>query len=331
MLANKDILFGKYFSGNASPEEVKEISDWLQQDPSHQAEFDSLEKLWKSSLHLKKEKDADVDLAWNQFKQLTETQPEVNVAKVNYRWLRIAAAVTLFLVMGIVVKVYYTESKSSVAPPLANTNGNSAIEEPIEILEPDVNAVSLDQLSSTEPKTKRVVKASKKFKFPSQTSDAVVTVVTGDSMEIFMLPDNSIVYLNANSKLEYPQNFNKSNRYVSLTGEAYFDVKRDSALFIIACENTLVKGKSTTVNVKSHSYDKEVEVIVATGAVEFSGVGYKDFKKLVLVPGESGYYNKSKSEILKSKHNRKNYKWWQKESLRAKIKNFFDNLLGKKH
>lgn len=331
MLANKDILFGKYFSGNTTPEEEKKLKEWLQQDPAHQAEFDSVEKFWKASLHLKKEEDADVDQAWNQFKQLTETSPEIRVTRVNYTWLRIAAAVTLFLVMGIVVKVYFMESGSSVTPALATKTVTPAIEKPLEASEPNLNAVSLDQLSSLETKTRPVVKASSKFKFPSQTSDAVVTVVAGDSMEIFMLPDNSIVYLNANSKLEYPQNFNKSNRYVSLTGEAYFDVKKDSALFMVACENTLVKGKSTTFNVKSHSSDKEVEVIVASGAVEFSGVGYKDIKKLVLVPGESGYYNKAKSEILKSKHERKNYKWWQKESLRAKIKNFFDKLLGKKH
>ncbi|PBQ31245.1 hypothetical protein CNR22_05515 [Sphingobacteriaceae bacterium] len=330
MLANKDILFGKYLSGNATHEEEKKIKEWLKQDPSHQAEFDSVEKFWKASLHLKKEKDADVNQAWDQFKHLTETQPEIKVTKVNYSWFRIAAAVTLFLVMGIVVKVYFVSSKSATTPVLANNSANKAVEAPVEINEPDFNSITLDSLASSKTKTKPLAKTSAKFKFPSQTSDAVVTVITGDSMEIFMLPDNSIVYLNANSKLEYPQNFNKSNRYVSLTGEAYFDVKKDSVLFMVACENTLVKGRSTTFNVKSHSSDKEVEVIVATGAVEFSGVGYKDVKKLVLAPGESGYYNKTKSEILKSKHERKNYKWWQKESLRAKIKNFFDKLFGKK-
>jgi len=331
MLGNKDILIGKYLSGNTSPEEEKKLTEWLKEDPSHQAEFDSVEKFWKASLDLKKEKEADVDHAWNEFKLLTETQAEIKIVNTNYKWLKIAAAVTLFLVMGIVVKVYFTEPSSITSPVLASETIKPLEEEPASVSTPDMNPVTLEELAASQAPIKPATKTSKKFNFPSQPSTPMITVVTGDSMEIFMLPDNSIVYLNANSKLEYPQNFNKTNRYVSLTGEAYFNVKKDSALFMVACENTIIKGKSTTFNVIGRATDKEVEVIVASGEVEFSGVGYKDFKKLVLATGESGYYNKPKSEIFKSKHHRKNYEWWQKKSLRVKIKNFFDRLLGRKN
>ena len=49
-----------------------------------------------------------------------------------------------------------------------------------------------------------------------------------------VLPDGSIVWLNAGSKLTYNKNFGTGNRDVTLVGEACFDVKRMARLpFII--------------------------------------------------------------------------------------------------
>lgn len=327
MLANKDTLIAKYLSGNSNPEEIKRLTEWLKQDPSHQAEFERVEKIWNTSLNLKKDKDADVESAWNEFRSLTESQPQLSTRKTNYSWLNMAAAVAVFVVSAIMVKLFTSEPLTAPKSQLSVVTVPEIQAGP-ETLANDSDVVSVDSTNATPAKP--LEKRQKKAAFPSRTSVAMITVNAGDSAQIFMLPDNSIVYLNAKSKLEYPQNFNKTNRRVSLTGEAYFDIKKDSGQFVVACENTIIRGKGTTFNVKSHSTDKEVEVIVAAGSVEFSGIGYKDFKKLVIKTGESGYYNKAKSEIVKSKHQRKNYKWWQKKSLRARIKDFFDKLLGKK-
>jgi transmembrane sensor len=328
MLVNKEILIGKYLSGNASPEETKKLMNWIKEDPSNQVEFEQAEKFWNLSLNLKKEKDADVENAWSEFKSLAEAQPEIHVRKTSYKWWRVAAAIALFMVMGIVVKLFYTQP--APVSSLAGRHISKAPVVPATVSTPDMSPVNLDTLPEVTV-VKTQAKRPKQRVFPVEKSIAMITISTDDSAKIFLLPDNSIVYLNANSKLEYPENFNKTNRRVSLTGEAYFEVKKDSGQFVVACENTIIRGKATSFNVKSHAADKEVEVIVAGGKVEFSGIGYKDFKKLVLNAGESGVYNKSKSAITKIKHVRKNHKWWQKKSLRAKIREFFDKVLGKKN
>lgn len=331
MLVNKDTQIGKYLSGNADADEVQKLKDWLKQDPSHQAEFDRMEKFWNASLSLKKNKDADIDLAWSEFKQLAEKQPSVKVNRSSFNWAGMAAAVAVFIVTALMVRLFMDG-----APPKTSVLAVQQVTEPSQELASasvqEVDTMALDSivLADEEVVKPTAVKSSKKFTFTGNTSQ-MITITSGDSARIFMLPDNSVVYLNSNSKLEYPNNFNKSNRHVTLVGEAFFDVKKDSAQFVVSCDNTVIKGRATMFNVKSPAGDKDVEVIVANGSVEFSGVGYKDFKKLVLKSGESGYYNKAKSEIIRSKHQRKNYRWWEKKSLKAMIKAFFDKLMGKKH
>ena len=41
------------------------------------------------------------------------------------------------------------------------------------------------------------------------------------------LPDGTIVYLNAKSSLTYSQDFGRESRNVELSGEGFFEVKKD--------------------------------------------------------------------------------------------------------
>ena len=50
-----------------------------------------------------------------------------------------------------------------------------------------------------------------------------VCAVRGDKL-LVLLPDGSRVWLNADSKLTYPEQFAKYNRNVMLEGEAYFEI-----------------------------------------------------------------------------------------------------------
>ena len=55
-----------------------------------------------------------------------------------------------------------------------------------------------------------------------------VCAVRGEKL-LVLLPDGSRVWLNADSKLTYPEQFAKYNRNVTLEGEAYFEVARNEA------------------------------------------------------------------------------------------------------
>lgn len=66
------------------------------------------------------------------------------------------------------------------------------------------------------------------------------------------LNDGSVVYLNGDTKLSYPENFEKEKREVYLQGDAFFDVRKDpDKPFIIETESVLVEVLGTSFNVKS--------------------------------------------------------------------------------
>ncbi len=83
------------------------------------------------------------------------------------------------------------------------------------------------------------------------------------------LPDGTIVTLNKNSSLEYPEVFSDTIRMVNMEGEVFFDVAKNPAKpFIIKTGLADIKVLGTSFNIKSRQGC--TEVIVETGTVEVS-------------------------------------------------------------
>lgn len=85
-----------------------------------------------------------------------------------------------------------------------------------------------------------------------------------------VLADGSMVWLNAESKLTFPETFSSDTREVYLTGEAFFDVAKNPAKpFIIHLKNGDVRVLGTSFNVKAFEGDGTIETSVLTGKVAF--------------------------------------------------------------
>lgn len=83
-----------------------------------------------------------------------------------------------------------------------------------------------------------------------------------------ILPDGSVVWLNAGSKLTYSTNFNLDNRLVHLEGEGYFQVaKNRKQLFVVDAFGFLVEGDETEFNVKAYREEPTIEAILVEGKV----------------------------------------------------------------
>ena len=95
-----------------------------------------------------------------------------------------------------------------------------------------------------------------------------ISVLYGSKSKI-TLPDGSTVNLNSGSTLRYPAEFDSENRNVSIEGEAYFDVKKDSHHpFLVKTNGIIIRVLGTKFNVKSYPEEKTVETTLVSGKVE---------------------------------------------------------------
>ncbi|CAM3994469.1 FecR family protein [Pedobacter westerhofensis] len=83
------------------------------------------------------------------------------------------------------------------------------------------------------------------------------------------LPDGTSVQLNADSKLDYPESFaGKNTREVTLTGEAFFDVKHDASHpFIIHTGKLKTTVLGTAFNISAYPSARTLTVTVTRGKV----------------------------------------------------------------
>lgn len=88
-----------------------------------------------------------------------------------------------------------------------------------------------------------------------------------------ILPDGSVVWLNAGSSLVLSDEFKKGNRNVTLTGEAYFEVVKNPYPFIVHASGINIKVVGTAFNVKSYPADKTVETTLFHGIIKLSRHG----------------------------------------------------------
>lgn len=87
----------------------------------------------------------------------------------------------------------------------------------------------------------------------------------------FLLPDSTTGWLNSGSQLRYPVEFEKERR-VSLSGEAFFNVKkRNGETFFVDVTDMGIKVLGTKFNISAYENDKVTEVVLTEGRVEVTG------------------------------------------------------------
>ena len=97
------------------------------------------------------------------------------------------------------------------------------------------------------------------------------------------LPDGTNVWLNSSSSLSYPIEFAGNERYVKLTGEAYFEVaKNKDKPFYVCANNVCVKVLGTHFNIAAYNDDAELTTTLLEGSVLIT----KNSKQRLLAPGQ---------------------------------------------
>ena len=137
------------------------------------------------------------------------------------------------------------------------------------------------------------------FYIHNQSNVPMVSVQAsyGETKQI-ILPDKSVVWLNAGSLLRYPAEFNQNLRAVSLEGEAFFSVTKDkSKPFVVKTDKLSVKVLGTEFNLKAYPDDNQTVATLKEGKIE---VQTEDQQLQQLVPNEQLTYD-NQTSIFKIK------------------------------
>ncbi|WFE82695.1 FecR family protein [Parabacteroides chongii] len=112
-----------------------------------------------------------------------------------------------------------------------------------------------------------------------------------------LLADGTEVWLNANSRLRYPEHFDLKQREVELNGEAFFEVEKDTGSpFIVKTNKMDIKVTGTKFNVSA--YDSEMYFVTSLleGSVSVSCVNDRS-RNYALRPQQQIVVSDHSSEI----------------------------------
>ena len=97
------------------------------------------------------------------------------------------------------------------------------------------------------------------------------------------LPDGTVVCVNSESSLRFPEKFTSNRREVFLEGEAYFEVKKDANRpFYVHTEVGKVRVLGTAFNVCAYSNDRFWQTTLVEGSVMIN----QEEKEVLLKPNE---------------------------------------------
>jgi len=118
-----------------------------------------------------------------------------------------------------------------------------------------------------------------------------------------ILSDGTKVWLNASSSLKYPTQFEEKERKVVLSGEGYFEVKRDEQHpFIVEAGEANIQVLGTKFNASAYANDTQNEVNLVEGTVRVEQRENKS-RNVVLKPGYEAVLKGRESGIVVKKAN----------------------------
>ena len=130
-------------------------------------------------------------------------------------------------------------------------------------------------------------------------ADISVEAPLGSKTKLY-LPDGTLVWLNAGSRIVYSQGFGVDNRKVELEGEGYFEVQRNEKLpFLIQTNDMDLRVLGTKFNFKNYVEDDEAIVCLLEGKVSLKNK-YIDCEEIILSPSEKIVMNKETGHMKKA-------------------------------
>jgi len=242
------VLLGRKMTGEARPEELRELEEILKQDPELYFSLHAIAELWHRNppdtsaesqeayqAHLQRMKEQGIQPPAD----LTQPNDQDEIADIPPpRDIPTTRMLIGFITISLMAFVIYVTA-ALVMP------------------EPQPGPASISEIST--PRGSR-------------------TTLT--------LPDGTRIRLNSGSNLSYGKNFGDKVRELTLSGEAWFEVTRKASQPLIVRTSSMdIKVIGTRFNIKSYPEDHSAEAILLNGSIEATLNNMKG-RKINMQPNE---------------------------------------------
>lgn len=123
-----------------------------------------------------------------------------------------------------------------------------------------------------------------------------------------ILADGSRVFLNSESQLTFPSYFEGDTRRVELTGEAYFEVKKDTRPFIVQTPDLSVEVLGTTFNINAYHTNPYINATLVEGSIRIHRA--ENQESFLLNPKHNLKWDKLSDEVFIQQVNTDLYTAW---------------------
>jgi transmembrane sensor len=291
-------LIIKFLKKELSVTEKKEFDLWLNASAENKTLVESFRNTESVQNEINYLNAVDLNRGWENVSKQINTPPSKTF--VWSKILRYSAAAVLIITVGFGIYKY------SAHNPLVALNQTTTVEDIMPgsqkaILKmADGSSIDLNtaSVSLKDPEGKLAISAKKGILYFGQDgkrnhTEGYNVLKTPRSGEYRMvLPDGTKVWLNAVSSLRFPTSFNKTERRVELSGEAYFEVTPNKNLpFKVAFNKTEVEVLGTHFNI--NSFGGKSKTTLVEGSVKVTEHG----KQELLKPGEEAIVNNGAVDI----------------------------------
>lgn len=280
-------LIRKHLAGTITPEEQQELDSWVKASPKHA----SLLKKYKQDDFLstinKKEDLEESKAAYQRFRSKVKSQNRF-LKHLREPFTAAASVAVLTLVASGLLFFWMSQSLSSSSHAIAQApTAVSADTAAVILITSTGETIAMNQPNGLMKVTESSIQVGEKsIVDESQASTEKIIyntlkIVRGKKFKM-QLSDGTLVWINADSEITFPNRFDKHHRKVSIKGEVFFDVTEDkNKPFVVETPRGQISVLGTAFNV--YCYQDEVPATtLVRGKIKYS----LGDQSVILKPGQ---------------------------------------------
>lgn len=287
-------LMHLYLSEAITDEEKQELQQWLDTSLKNKALFDRVKNDRHFGSKYKAFKSINHDAAFERFEKRVGVK-----SHVRYSWLKYVAIFLLPLSLGVFLLLNTTKTEievpimAKIMPGEAKATLVLADGQFVNLQKDSVLDITVSPGASATSSSQGIDYSKVNVKEKSTQYNTLKTPRGGEFK--ITLSDGSVVHLNSATELKYPVVFDEEKREVHVSGEAYFEVKKEeNRPFYVVVDGMRIRVYGTSFNVNTQR-DGFVQTVLVEGSVGIMAEGMAE--ECRMIPSQLAEYNKERSLI----------------------------------